>query len=241
MSDLNIALIAEGKTDFIVIEAALKAILDRPFVLKLLQPETSDAFGGAGPYGGGWGGVYRWCRQLVSMECPVAANPSLAGYDLVLVHVDADVAGMCYEDANIDEGRTDLPCERPCPPPEDSVNALRDVVAGWLDLPGQGVLPERWAFCNPSKCSEAWVVAALYGNSEPLFMTGIECNPELENWLSQRPVRERRIIRSTKKQTSAYRSIAHKITDDWLNVCGHCAQAGRFGNEVMVALNCRQE
>jgi hypothetical protein len=237
MSDLNIALIAEGKTDFIVLEAALKAIIDRPFVLNLLQPETSDAFGGAGAHGGGWGGVYRWCRQLVSMGCAVAANPSLAGYDLVLVHVDADVAGMRYEEAGINDGHTDLPCELPCPPPEASVNALRDVVAGWLNLTNQGMLPERWAFCNPSKCTEAWVAAALYGSSEPLFMTGIECNPEMENWLSQRPIREGRIIRSNKKQTSVYRSIAQKIADDWLDVCAHCSQAGRFGDEVMAALN----
>jgi hypothetical protein len=57
MSDLRIGLVAEGKTDQVVIEAALKAILERPFILTLLQPETSDPFGDAGPLGGGWGGV----------------------------------------------------------------------------------------------------------------------------------------------------------------------------------------
>ena len=237
MSDLNIGLIAEGKTDFIVIEAALKAILDRPFVLKLLQPETSASFGAAGPHGGGWGGVYRWCRQVVSMECPIGTNPSLAGFDLVLVHVDSDVAGMRYEEASIDDGRTDLPCERPCPPAEDSVKALRTVVAGWLDLQSSANLPEQWAFCNPSKCTESWVVAALYSHTEPLFMTGIECNPGMENWLSQRPIAEGRLIRSGKKKAAAYQSITRKITGEWPNICGHCLQAERFQNEVRFALN----
>lgn len=237
MYDLKIALIAEGKTDFAIIEAALKAILDQSFVITLLQPETSDAFGGAGVHGGGWGGVYRWCRQLVSMECPISTNPSLAGYDLVLIHVDADVAGMSYEEANIDDGLTDLPCELPCPPPEDSVNALREVIAGWLDLPSQNALPTRWAFCNPSKCTEAWVVAALYPDTEPLFMTGLECNPRLEDWLSQRPARDGRLIKGTRKQVTAYKNIAKRITDDWREICCHCTQAVRFGDEVRMLLN----
>ena len=43
---LRIALVAEGPTDRIVIEAALKAILgERTFVLTQLQPEGSIAFG----------------------------------------------------------------------------------------------------------------------------------------------------------------------------------------------------
>ena len=41
MYEPRIALIAEGPTDFIVIEAALKATLQRPFVLNQLQPEPT--------------------------------------------------------------------------------------------------------------------------------------------------------------------------------------------------------
>ena len=126
--EFRIALVAEGKTDQIVIESALSAILDQPFILTLLQPETSDLLG-SGPTRRWMGGVYRWCRQAVSMRCPVAENPSLTGFDLILVHVDADVAGLRYEDAGIEDGRTDLPCERPCPPAANSVNALRGAVA----------------------------------------------------------------------------------------------------------------
>lgn len=237
MSDLIIALIAEGNTDYTVIEAALKAILDRPFVLTLLQPETSASFGDGGPFGGGWGGVYHWCRKLVSMQCPVEANPSLADFDLILVHVDADVAGMRYEEANIYDGRMDLPCESPCPPPEGSVNALQDVVARWLGFPSAGALPKRWAFCSPSKCIEAWVVVALYRGTEPEIMEDIECNPRLETWLSQRPVREGRLVRGRKKQTSAYRSISQRVTADWKDICAYCSQATRFDDEVRASLS----
>ena len=59
MSDPRIALVAEGPTDFVVIEAALKAILQRPFVLNQLQPEPTRP-----EIGGGWGGVFKWCQEF---------------------------------------------------------------------------------------------------------------------------------------------------------------------------------
>jgi len=239
MSDMRIALVAEGKTDQIVIEAALKAILDRPFILTLLQPETSDPFGGAGSLGGGWGGVYRWCRQVVSMLCPVAENPDLAEFDMILLHVDADVAGMRYADANIRDGRTDLPCELPCPPAADTVNALREVVARWLDLPSAGDLPGRWLFCNPSKCVEAWLFAG-YENALPLLMgnimQNIECKLSLESWLSIMPIRNRCLIRGGKKRTAGYRKAADQIQAEWRHVVHSCSQSARFDGEVRASL-----
>jgi hypothetical protein len=48
MSELRVALIAEGPTDAIIIEAALKAILDKPFILQTVQPEATS-----GPVGTG--------------------------------------------------------------------------------------------------------------------------------------------------------------------------------------------
>jgi len=239
MSDLRIALVAEGPTDRIVIEAALKAILNHPFILTLLQPETSDPFGGVGPFGGGWGGVYRWCRQVVSMPCPVGENPDLMQFDLILIHIDADVAGMRYEDANIRDGRTDLPCERPCPPAEDTVNELREVMARWLDFPAASALPGKWLFCNPSKCVEAWVVAA-HEHAEPLFvrsmMSNLECNLSLERDLSNMPITSRRLIRGGKKQTLEYRKIAPQIQAEWVHIVQSCSQAARFDGEVKTTL-----
>ncbi len=240
MSSLRIALVAEGKTDQIVIDAALRAVLGRPFVLTLLQPETSDSLGGAGPLGGGWGGVYQWCQQLVSMQYPVGQNPSLAGFDLVLLHVDADVAGMRYSDANIQEERTDLPCERPCPPPEDSANALRDVLLGWMNLTPANGLPEKWVFCIPSKCVEAWVIAALYGTTGNDILQELECNLALEQWLSRRPVRDGKLIkwkeRKYRKIPSSYRGIANGITANWEMVRQHCPQSVRFADDASMAL-----
>ena len=62
MSDpLRIALVAEGPTDGVVIEAALRSMLNtRPFVVNQIFPEGSTSFGELGT---GWVGIYRWCRQ----------------------------------------------------------------------------------------------------------------------------------------------------------------------------------
>lgn len=55
---LRVALVGEGPTERVVIEAALASILrERPFILKQLQPEESLPFGAIGT---GWVGVYRW-------------------------------------------------------------------------------------------------------------------------------------------------------------------------------------
>ncbi len=58
---LRIALVAEGPTDSVVIESALRSMLQGwPFVLNQIFPATSVGFGAMGT---GWVGVYRWCRQ----------------------------------------------------------------------------------------------------------------------------------------------------------------------------------
>lgn len=51
--ELRIALVAEGPTDLVMIEAALRATIDRHFVITLLQPEHSRTFEA---FGAGWGG-----------------------------------------------------------------------------------------------------------------------------------------------------------------------------------------
>ena len=102
-------------------------------------------------------------------------------------------------------------------PAADSVDALRQVGRDWLGLPGHGALPDRWVFCNPSMCPEAWLIAALYRDAEPEIMAAIECNPNLENWLSQRPKSEGdRFVSSGKKHASVYQEVSPRITAAWV-------------------------
>lgn len=126
---LRLALVAEGPTDRVVIEAAISRILDaRPFILNQLQPEQSLAFG---PLGGGWGGVYRWCRQAVDRSGgSVRSDPLFDFHDLLVLHLDADVADKSYPEANIHDNYEDLPCAEPCPPSQATTDRLRRVLLG---------------------------------------------------------------------------------------------------------------
>src|ERR1035438_7396737 len=166
MSDpLRIALVAEGPTDGVVIESALRCMLDeRPFVLKQIFPEGSTIFGALGT---GWIGVYRWCHQSARRGEGALSNDKLVfqNFDILILHMDADVAGFDYADGSITPEVTDgvLPCEQPCPQPTDTTDAMRPVLLSWC---GEQQTPVRTVICMPSKSTEAWVVASLFPDDQ---------------------------------------------------------------------------
>ena len=116
---LRIAAAVEGPTDAIVLRASLNGLLTNQadFVFETLQPEESVAFRSG--TGSGWGGVYRWARQSAEEGGgSVSGSAALSFHNVLIVHVDADVAGKTYGSASIhDSPFQDLPCQRPCPPP----------------------------------------------------------------------------------------------------------------------------
>jgi len=205
---LRIALIGEGVTDYVVLSAAMESMLSgRSFDLKLLQPEGSLAFtgaGDAGPLGGGWKGVYKWCIQsAVRGSGHVSDDPVFVSYDLLVVHLDADVAGEDPANDAIDPipelaGR--LPCEQPCPPASATTGALRAVMSSWL---GEAETPPRTVLCTPSKSTEAWVMAACFPTDRGMATKGWECHPKpatrLDNSGSRRASPRR--VRITKNRS----------------------------------------
>ena len=159
---LRIAVAVEGPTDAIVIGAILDGLLpDTDFVFQTLQPEGSSAFdtGTSGETGVGWVGVYRWCRQSASEGGGSVSGSSVLSFnDVLIVHVDADVAGTNYCSGSIrDAPRNDLPCEKPCPPPSSTTNALRPVVLNWL---GQNLsVLRRWYYARLPRISRlGWLL-----------------------------------------------------------------------------------
>jgi len=112
MSDLHISLVAEGPTDKIAIEAFLSAIITKPFVVTLLQPEALNAFNGNfGAKGSGWCGVARWCRAKAAEGFGNFENdPTMQHFDLVIIHIDGDVADKSYADC------VKTSPEKDCPP-----------------------------------------------------------------------------------------------------------------------------
>lgn len=234
MSDsLRVALVAEGPTDAIVVEAALQSMLGRPVLLTLLQPEGSVAFGETGT---GWGGVYRWCvKASVPGGGRLATNRLvLEAFDVLILHVDADVAGKLYGEATIAPRAGDkaLPCERDCPPVETSTNALRGVLLSWC---GEEVVPPKVVLCVPSKSTEAWVVASLFPADRAVTATSVpfECLHDPGARLGQQPVRKR-----LRKTQSDYRSKEAALQAAWSRIAGPCgmSEARRFQQDFLAAL-----
>ncbi|WP_298209439.1 hypothetical protein [Acidovorax sp.] len=224
MSDPRIAVVAEGPTDLIVIEAALKAVLQRPFLLNLQQPEPTRP-----DMGTGWGGVFKWCQEFRQRGAnSMEVDPILSQFDLVIVHLDADVANKSYADCGAavllaSQGLANLPCAQPCPPPVDTVTALEAVLLSWLGLAATG---PKSLFCIPSKATEAWLAAAVLPQGHALH-DGLECRLDLEAQLANLPKKER-----MRKSKSQYQALAEHITSQWIQVKAQCTQASSFEMNV---------
>jgi hypothetical protein len=228
MSDLRVALVAEGPLDRVIIEAALKAIIPRPFILTLLQPEPTDP-----KPTNGWCGVLKWCQQFaVRAQASLEVDPTLAGFDLYVIHLDADVADRSYTDgghavAQASAAWPSLPCSLPCPPAAASVNELRKRLIAWLGLVDLG---PRTVMCVPSKASEAWLAAGVLEEDHEL-LDSLECNPSVARRLAAQPKQDR-----IKKSQREYQNHAGTLIGNWARVLRACTQAQRFQSDLQGAM-----
>jgi hypothetical protein len=230
MSERRIALVAEGPTDFEVIQAALKAIVPARFTLTLLQPEATQP-----AMGSGWGGVLKWCdaagkRHAGSLD----TDPTLEGFDLLVIHLDVDVAQAQYADCGLQvpaqaaaKAWATLPCHMPCPPVANTCAQLGAVLSSWLSPAQAGV---KTALCLPAQSSGTWLAAATLPAGHAL-LGGAECNVAVESRLAQLPLAER-----IRKVAREYRMHAGKVTANWASVKAVCSQAVAFEQAVQAAL-----
>ena len=228
---LRVALVAEGPTDGIAIRAALRAILgERLFVLTQIFPEGSISFGAAGS---GWVGVYKWCHQAVTRGDGRLRTDALVfeNYDLLILHLDADVANANYGQGSIQPAATDgaLPCEHPCPPASDTTAALRSVLLSWC---GEQAVPDCCVVCIPSKSTEAWVLASLFPNDQAVLQ-GVECHPNPASRLMQQPAAHR-----IRKKRRDYLEHEDALKAAWPNIAGPggLSEARRFQTEFLAIL-----
>ncbi len=234
MSDpVRVAAAVEGPTDEIVLEAILKCIMGSvEFDLQILQPERSSAFGSVSPSrtGLGRGGVYRWCRQSAEEGGgSVSGSWVLSVFDLLIVHVDADVAGVTYASAGIrGVPRQNLPCNRPCPPPRATTNALRAVILGWLGVPR---CPNKVVLCTPSMNMDAWVIATVLPNNSQVTRGNWECHSNPAGQL--RALSRARRFRKCKRD---YQAKQPDMTNGWSNVSRTLSEANRFERELRAAV-----
>jgi hypothetical protein len=231
MSELRVGLVAEGVTDKIIIEAALRAILGSSFVLTLLQPEATQP-----SFGQGWGGVLKWCDDF--RESGFGAfehDPRLANFDLVIVHLDADVADKAYADNGpavaelaVTKGLMAMPFALPCPPATDTTTLVERLILSWLGVAACGT---KAVFCIPSKSIEAWLAAALLPGERAL-LDNIECDMNVEGVLARLPIAKR-----VRKNGREYRAQAAAVTAAWgSSVRRLCMSAADFEHRVMAVL-----
>lgn len=231
MSDLRVALVAEGPTDFEIISAALKAICGhRTFVLTQLQPEkTLPALGT------GWGGVMRWCMATGDRhQGSLDLDPTLESFDLLILHLDLDVALGSYADCGAEiqnianeRGWATPPCACPCPPASDTASALTLCLRQWL---GQALPGDKTVICLPGQSSGSWLAAATLAPGHGL-LANLECNPNAEHRLSSLPLAER-----IRKKPREYRDAAPRPVSKWAEVKGLCSQSQAFENAVLAAI-----
>jgi hypothetical protein len=234
MSDpLRIGFVIEGPTDRVILEAAVARLLGgREFVAEQLSPELSESF--APITGGGWTTVYFWCRQAASQSGGSLRNNLLFEMlDVLIVHVDADVAGKNYaDDHRISDAPDDLPCEQPCPPASATTDVLRPVVLGWM---GEMTIPPRTVLCTPSKTTDTWVLAALFPQSRFSRSARLECHPDPGGQLQIQPLAQR-LIRGGRKDIQKYRGRAAEVAEAWPRVRQRCSEAERFSAEFIAAV-----
>ena len=222
MSNLRVAIISEGPTDLVILEAALTAILaPRTFIPTLIQPDLATQ----PQLGAGWCGVLKWCDQFRARNSPsLEDDATLEQYDLFVVHIDADVADKSYSNCgqrSAGGNLASLPCSDPCPPPEATTVKLRKVLLSWL---GMATCGQRTVLCIPSKASEAWLVAGLYPDDPP---ANIECIPDWDGWLGQL----KKAVRFRKSKRD-YQERADSMIAKWESVKSLCSQAKTFDDEV---------
>ncbi len=224
----SIQLVCEGPTDTIVIEAAIAAQLD-DFILTQIQPERSLFGGDQGTFGGGWKGVRAWCQQS-SEQGGILSSGGLENTDVLIVHVDADVADD-----------REVACVQPCPHPSATTDALRTMILSWL---GEDTLPSKTIFCIPSKSTEAWVLAGLFPDDPHVVPCDsslednlcLECQVDPASLLINKKRSGKRLVRRkngrVRKDTRSYKAIQGILVQEWPQIVAICSEAQRFHDSL---------
>lgn len=205
---LRVGIVAEGKSEWLVLEAIMRSLVsDIEFVR--LRPDFTLTSGA--PHG--WKGVRAWCREFGGKLEAFMRGVKGREIHILLIHADCSMAH--------NEG-----ADRPCPPAANTADALRGVIlVQWL---GCETPPALLVVTTPSKSTDAWVVAAL----DPPYrrLADIECDMAVENELVAR-----RLLRKkdgeVKKPEERYRPLAELVARRLEVVLAHCTQAARFVTE----------
>jgi hypothetical protein len=220
-SPLRIAIVCEGPTDKIILDELIEAVVGHPnFRSVLVQPLMSALVSDFGPYGGGWAGVLRWCTQAVADGIPFEESKTAINNDLIIVHVDADVAR--------ETSLAHVSLVGPCPPAQGTCDNIRHHIRVLL---GGRELPNYLVLCIPADSTEAWVVAAL-NPSLAASNSPWECYQKPEDQLPSVKVRGKAVGKSQK----SYKRVSSDVAAGWPSAKLHWPEANRFEADLRAAL-----
>ena len=179
MTPLRIGVVAEGKTDRVVLEEllagqlkALRPSLETEFIN--IQPDPDAT---SGSIDGGWTHVKQWChanppdrRQIIYLgRALFASDLDTKRCDILLVILDADASEHIAKNSGV----------QPPPPAPSAVDRrlfIRHILDSWLWPGGLGVR-ERHILAAAVEAIEAWLVAALSRAPDPETITDL--NPHM--------------------------------------------------------------
>lgn len=230
MSSLQIGAVVEGKTDIVIIDAILKAILETSFILTELKGDNPQ-------YGQGWTSVLKWCDESEERfpEQPKPGQslndePLLSNFDIIILHLDLDVAHCKYTDGGAvlaEKAKAKswqaLPCNAPCPPASDTALALEAALKSWIN---PVTLGKKTVLCLPAQSSGTWLAMAIL-NAQHKYLAEHECDLNCEKKLEYLPKGQK-----VSKTVVSYQREAHRITENWPQIVQRCNQALAFDTAI---------
>ena len=229
MKKMTIGIVAEGPSDFILLEQLINMLLEGEHYYVRLHPETQF-----GVRERGWQGVRAWCQMMAREfeNLAIFLNGATPKLELLVIHLDADVASA-------------INCEYPCPPAQDSCDAIAQSLMNWLGSPA---MQEPLVLCIPAQNTEAWVLAAdnpqtpsAYHNPPEKYL---ECvlNPDMiisnqgykpHPLLKTRRKKENgKKVKKANKNPKDYAKLIPKVLENWEKVKHICPQAAKFEQEL---------
>ncbi len=229
---MNIGTVVEGPTDRLVLQAVLDTLFPGDHRYFPLQP--TETFGERGT---GWKGVRRWCyetwqREGSSLE-KILSGDTGSPLDLLVIHVDADIAGE--HDLQDEDDAPVRDVQQPCPPIEATTNQLRLVIAHWLQ---RDDFPSKLILAIPAQDTESWTFAALFPEDALCARADYECSqsgrdhPGYRLTLKKYGKLLRRRGGEIKKPKRLYEQVVPQVAANWDTVCRICHQAQRFTQDA---------
>ena len=185
----SIALIVEGITDQVVLEAILCRVFEDEPDINYIQPALDVTDLNRQENYGGWENVFAWCASSEKFEQIFVSN------DLLIIHLDTD----CCEHANFGVSRRSNGAERST---AELVIAVREVVIERIGQPLFEKYSARIAFAIAVNSIECWLLPFYVSGSNSTNI--INCEAHLQRSLVRRNIK-------FAKDARAYRQLTKEI------------------------------